>query len=131
MSIPFPVYLLLVVTITIYLTFLYNNTRGSLIITVLGHFAYNATGFLTGPLGLMPPMLFYMTAGSLLGLMVLGIIIVFGPRYLSKKPVAELPFQPKTPANESGLNIMKPSPAPATDLCPGSVDRSRSQNRQS
>ena len=93
MSIPFPIYLLLVTTIAIYLTWLYNNTHGSLIVTMLAHFAYNMTGFLTGVLLLMPQMSFYMTAGPLLALIVIGIVIVFGPRYLSKKPVTELPFR--------------------------------------
>jgi hypothetical protein len=92
MSIPFPIYLVLVVTITVYLTWLFNNTRGSLIITILAHFLYNMTGFLTGVLHLMPPMVFYMTAGPLLGLVVVGVVIVFGPRYFSKKAViAEIP----------------------------------------
>jgi hypothetical protein len=81
----------LVVTVTLYLTWLYNNTRGSLVITVLAHFFYNLTGFLTGPLGLMPPMVFYMTAGPLLGLLVIAGIFVFGPKHLSKKPAAQLP----------------------------------------
>jgi membrane protease YdiL (CAAX protease family) len=93
MSIPFPIYLILVVTLTIYMTWLYNNTGGSLVITILAHFFYNLTGFLTGPLGLMPPMQFYMIAGSLLGLIVVAVIAVFGPRCLSKKPAAELPFR--------------------------------------
>ena len=93
MSIPFPIYLVLVLTITFYLTWLYNNTRGSLIITILGHFTYNLTGFLTGVLSLMPAMLFYMTAGPLLGLVVIAVVIIFGPKYLSKNPVGELPFQ--------------------------------------
>lgn len=92
MSIPFPIYLVMVITITIYLTWLYNNTRGSLIITVLAHFSYNLTGFLTGVLGLMPPMIFYMTAGPLLGLVVIAILLVFGPRHFSKKSGALLPF---------------------------------------
>jgi hypothetical protein len=92
MSIPFPIYLVLVVTITVYLTWLFNNTRGSLIITILAHFLYNMTGFLTGVLHLMPPMVFYMTAGPLLGLVVVGVVIVFGPRYFSKEAViAEIP----------------------------------------
>lgn len=90
-SIPFPIYLVLVITIAIYLTWLYNNTRGSLIITVLGHFTYNLTGFLTGVLRLMPAMLFYMTAGPLLGLIVVAIIFVFGPRFLSRGLAADFP----------------------------------------
>jgi membrane protease YdiL (CAAX protease family) len=91
-SIPFPIYLLLVSTVGVYLTWLYNNTRGSLIITILAHYCYNLTGvFVTGMIGLMPAMTFYMTAGPLLFLVVVGVVIVFGPKYLSKKPVAELP----------------------------------------
>jgi uncharacterized protein len=93
MSIPFPIYLVLVITITIYITWLYNNSNGSLIITVLAHFAYNMTAFLTGTLGLMPAMLFYMIAGSLLGVLTIGIVIVYGPRYLSRKQIGDMPFQ--------------------------------------
>ena len=91
-SIPMPIYLVLVVTVTLYLTWLYNNTRGSLIITTLAHFTYNlASTLITGPVSLMPAMTFYMTAGPLLFLVVVGIIIYFKPKYFSKKPVAELP----------------------------------------
>jgi membrane protease YdiL (CAAX protease family) len=98
LGIPLPIYMVLVVTIALYLTWLYNNTRGSFIITILGHFFYNLTAFLTGVLFLMPAMLFYMTAGPLLAIMVVGIILIFGPRYFSKKPVAELPFYPEKSA---------------------------------
>lgn len=100
-GIPFPIYLVLVTTVTIYITWLYNNTRGSLIITVLAHFAYNMTGFLTGPLGLMPAMVFYMTAGSMLGVLVIAIVLIYRPRYLSRKPVTELPFQREIATKES------------------------------
>jgi membrane protease YdiL (CAAX protease family) len=100
MSIPFPIYLVLVVTICIYLTWLYNSTHGSFIITILGHFFYNLTGLLTSSLCLMPPMVFYMTAGPLLGLVVVGIVLVFGPRFLSRKPAAELPFNREIAANK-------------------------------
>lgn len=93
-GIPLPIYLFLVITITIYLTWLYNNTRGSLIITVLAHYCFNLTGlFITGAVSLMPAMIFYMTAGPLLFLVVVGIVIYFKPKYLSRKPLAELPFQ--------------------------------------
>jgi len=102
MSIPFPIYLVLVITITIYLTWLYNNTHGSFIITILAHFLYNLTGFLTGVLNLMPAMLFYMTAGPLLGLIVIAIIFVYGARYLSKNPIADLPSQPTSEAFSNG-----------------------------
>lgn len=102
MSIPFPIYLVLVLTITFYLTWLFNNTRGSLIITILAHFFYNLTAFLTGVLGLMPAMLFYMTAGPLLALVVVAVVFIYGPRYLSKKPAAELPIQSQFAVNING-----------------------------
>lgn len=102
MSIPFPIYLVLVLTITFYLTWLFNNTRGSLIITILAHFFYNLTAFLTSVLGLMPAMLFYMTAGPLLALVVVVVVFMYGPRYLSKKPVTELPIQSQFAVNTNG-----------------------------
>jgi membrane protease YdiL (CAAX protease family) len=92
-SIPLPIYLVLVVTVTLYITWLYNNTRGSLVITVLAHFSYNLEGtILTGVISLMPAMVFYMTAGPLLFLIVVGIIAYFKPKFFSRKPAAELPF---------------------------------------
>jgi hypothetical protein len=78
------------------MTCLYNNTRGSLIIAVLAHFAFNCSGgFIAGTLGLLPPMVLYVAAGSLLVLTVIGVILYFGAKSLSRKPVAELPFQGK------------------------------------
>ncbi len=94
MTIPFPIYLGLVTTLTVYFTWLYNNTHGSYIITILAHFCFNVTGtLLTGPLTLMPAMTFYLTAGPLLFLATVGMTIIFGAKYLSKKRLAELPFK--------------------------------------
>jgi len=92
MGIPMPIYLVLVTSVNIYINWLYNNTRGSLVIAVLAHFAFDATGLLTEYLKLMPPMLFNMTSGPLLGVLVIVIVIVFGAKHLSKKPVSELPI---------------------------------------
>jgi membrane protease YdiL (CAAX protease family) len=90
-GIPFPIYLMLVVTLGIYFTWLYNNTRGSLIICVLAHFSFNMTGgFIAGTLGLLPPMILYVAAGSLLMLTVVAIVIYFGWKTLYKKPSTEL-----------------------------------------
>ena len=92
-GIPFPIYLMLVVTLGIYFTWLYNNAKGSLIITVLAHFSFNMSGgFIAGTLGLLPPMVLYIAAGSMLGLTVLGVVFYFGVKTLSKKPIEELPF---------------------------------------
>jgi len=93
-SIPFPIYLMLVVTLGVYFTWLYNNTRGSLIITVLAHFCFNLSGgFIAGILGLLPPMILNIAAGSMLVLVVIGIVIYFGPKTLSRKPTREHPLQ--------------------------------------
>jgi uncharacterized protein len=96
-GIPFPIYLVMVVTLAILFTWIYNNTRGSLLLTVLAHFSFNLTGaFIIGQLGLLPPMVFYMTGGPMLGIGVILVVVIFGPKYLSKKPLEALPFQPKT-----------------------------------
>ena len=93
-SIPFPIYLMLVVTVGVYFTWLYNNTRGSLIICVLAHFSFNMSGgFIAGTLGLLPPMVLNIAAGSMLLLIVVGVVLIFGGKTLSKKPAGELPFQ--------------------------------------
>lgn len=92
LGIPFPFYLLLVTTLAVYFTWLYNNTGGSLIITVLAHFFFNLTGTLiTGQLNLMPTMLFYMTASPMLGVATIAVVLYFGPKDLSRKPPSELP----------------------------------------
>ena len=88
-GIPFPIYLLLVVTLGIYFTWLYNNAQGSLIITVLAHFSFNMSGgFIAGTLGLLPPMVLYIAAGSMLVLSVVGVVLYYGARSLSRKPAA-------------------------------------------
>ena len=98
-GIPFPIYLVLICTLTLYITWVYNNSRGSLILTTLAHASFNLTGvFITGTIRLMPPMAFYMTIGPLFFVCILVIVIGFGPKYFSKKPLAELPFQTGQPA---------------------------------
>jgi membrane protease YdiL (CAAX protease family) len=111
MSIPMPIYLLLTMTLTVYMTWLYNNTGGSLLITTLAHFSYNLTGtLLTGPVTLMPAMVFYLTAGPLLFLIVIGIVIYYRPRTLSRKPLSELPFSRD---QQMALRAVRPDEAPA------------------
>jgi membrane protease YdiL (CAAX protease family) len=91
-GIPFPFYLALVVTLSVYLTWLYNNTGGSLVITTLAHWSFNLTGVLiTGPVFLMPANIFYMTASPLLLAMTVWAAVRFGPKHLSRLPEAELP----------------------------------------
>jgi membrane protease YdiL (CAAX protease family) len=90
----FPVYLVLTTVLAIFITWLYNNTRGSLVITVLAHFSFNLVGgFVTGTLGLMPMNTFLMFGVPGLTVVFIWMLIYFGPRYLSRKPVSELPIQ--------------------------------------
>jgi hypothetical protein len=71
---------------------LYNNAKGSLIITVLAHFSFNMSGgFIAGTLGLLPPMILYIAAGSMLVLITICVILVFGGKRLSKKSIERLP----------------------------------------
>lgn len=94
--IPFVPFFLLTVTLTTFMTWLYNNTRGSLIITILAHFSFNLVGgFVTGTLGLMPMNIFLIFAVPGLFIMIVWVLIYFGPRFLSRKPVSALPFIPR------------------------------------
>lgn len=84
-GIPFPIYFVLVLVLSILFTWLYNNTGGSLVITALAHLSFNLNGaFITGSLGLMPMNLFFMTAGPALGVFVLVVVLYFGPAKLSR-----------------------------------------------
>lgn len=90
----FPIYLALNIAFSTYITWLYNNTKGSLLITILAHFCVNISmATIVDRLQLMPSANFYqMTAGPLLLVALVLIVIFFGPRYFSRKPVSELPF---------------------------------------
>lgn len=84
-GIPFPIYFVIVLVLSILFTWLYNNTGGSLLITALAHLSFNLNGaFITGSLGLMPMNLFFMVAGPALGVFVLIVVLYFGPARLSR-----------------------------------------------
>lgn len=91
----FPIYLLLNISFATYITWLYNNTNGSLPITILAHFCINISmTTIVNRLQLMPSANFYqMTAGPLLMAALVLMVIFFGPKYFSRKPASELPFQ--------------------------------------
>lgn len=84
-GIPFPIYIVLVTTITIFITWIYNNTKGNLAMCILAHFCFNFnSAFIAGYLGLLPPMVFFISCGAGLGLLILAVIFAFGPKNLSK-----------------------------------------------
>jgi membrane protease YdiL (CAAX protease family) len=89
---PFFIFVPVTVVLTILFTWVFNNTRGSLVATTLMHFSYNFSGgHIAGLLGLVPGMVLY---GASTGLVVLAAlaVLVAGPRYLSRRPVSELPI---------------------------------------
>jgi len=90
---PFYIFVILVLVITILMTWAYNNTKGSLIITVIFHFSFNFNGaFITGILGLLPMMVFYIGGSVMIGAYVIVVILYSGPSKLSRKPDSEMPF---------------------------------------
>jgi membrane protease YdiL (CAAX protease family) len=92
--IPFPIFAPIVLALAILFTWIYNNTQGSLVATVLAHFSFNFSGaFLAGHLGLLPPMLLYVGGGAGVVVWVAAILLLAGPKNLSRRPLAELPFR--------------------------------------
>jgi len=92
-GIPLPIFFVILLVLATLFTWLYNNTGGSLVVTTLAHFSFNLTGaFIIGTFGLIPMNLFFMTAGPMLGLMVIVVVLYFGPRNLSRKSTSTLPF---------------------------------------
>ena len=91
--IPFYIFIFLVIVISILMTWGYNNTKGSLIITIIFHFSFNFNGaFITGLFGLLPQMIFYIGGGIMIGTYVIIVVIYAGPKKLSRKPNFEMPF---------------------------------------
>lgn len=92
------IYFALVMVITQILTFLYNNSKGSLIITILAHFCFNFSSALVldSMLGLLTNMTFNIV-GSILGVVYLAFIFIFyGYKRMSRKDEEDLPFQKNT-----------------------------------
>jgi membrane protease YdiL (CAAX protease family) len=93
-TIPFVPFIGIAIGLSILFAWLYNNTRGSLVIVILAHFSFNFSGaWIAGSLGLLPPMVLYIGGAVMIMILVLLIIVLAGPRNLSRKPVNELPFR--------------------------------------
>ncbi len=91
---PFYIYIVIVIVLAILFTWAYNNTGGSLIIPIIFHFSFNATGrYITGTIQLMPLMIFYISASIMLTIYTILVIAYYGPKRLSRKPESELPFE--------------------------------------
>jgi membrane protease YdiL (CAAX protease family) len=89
---PFVIFLPITIGLAILFTWLYNNSGGSLVLTAFAHYAFNFSGgYIAGYFGLMPHNLLFMIAGAGLAVITIAVIVIFGPKHLSRKPVSELP----------------------------------------
>jgi len=88
------IYSILIFSITIVLTWLYNNTKGSLVITIFAHYSFNfGSNLVVSMLGLVS-YTFYSIIGGVAGVVYLGIIFIgFGYKRFSKLPESELPIK--------------------------------------
>ncbi len=92
--VPFPVFIPICICLAILFTWLYNNTGGSLVATVLAHFLFNFDGaFVSVHLGLAPAMVVNIGGGMGIVVMVVLVVIFAGTKYLSRKPPEQLPFR--------------------------------------
>lgn len=87
------IYTILVFTITIILTWLYNNTKGSLVVVILAHFFFNlGSNLVVNLLGLVDSQ-FYNIIGGIAGVFYLVLIFAgFGYKRFSKLSDSELPI---------------------------------------
>lgn len=89
-GIPFPIYVVMVTALSIFITWIYNNTQGNLVLCILAHFCFNFnSAFIAGFLGLMPAMTFYISCGVGLAVYIGIIIAVFKAKNLSRKAEAQ------------------------------------------
>ena len=86
-------FMVFTIAIVIVMTWIYNNTRGSLLIVVLYHAAQNAWANLLdttpspGPNDLRP----FILAVVLMCVVAVAVTLLFGPQRLSRKPESEMP----------------------------------------
>ena len=86
------IYTILIFTITIILTWLYNNTKGSLVIVILAHFFFNiGSNIVVNMFGLVNDMT-YNIVGGIAGVLYLILIFAgFGYKTFSKLGKSEIP----------------------------------------
>ncbi|MFO7794919.1 MAG: CPBP family intramembrane glutamic endopeptidase [Promethearchaeati archaeon] len=86
------IFIPLVLVISILMTWVYNNTGGSVLLTIIMHFSFNFDmAFIVGYLGLMPTMIFYISASIAIGIYLIAVIGYAGPKKLSRKRDSEIP----------------------------------------
>jgi len=85
------IFIPLVLVISILMTWVYNNTGGSVLLTIIMHFSFNFDmAFIVGYLGLMPTMVFYISASIAIGIYLIVVLLYAGPKKLSRKSDLEI-----------------------------------------
>ena len=91
---PFYIFIFLNIILSIFITWAYNNTKGSLVIAVLFHYCWNFMGtYIPGTLGLLPMMIFYIGVSIILSIYLIIVLVYYGPKKLSRKLEEDLPFK--------------------------------------
>ncbi|TXT58914.1 MAG: putative CAAX amino terminal protease self-immunity [Promethearchaeota archaeon] len=94
MGIPPYIYIALVISISILMTWAYNNTEGSLLITFLFHFCFNyGTVLIINQLKLIPTIVYYIGGSIMIGIYIIVVISYSGIQKFSKKPDEVMPFK--------------------------------------
>ena len=89
-GLPIPAQLVFCIALAIIYTWLYNNTKGSLLIVSLFHAASNTVAFALQPVDTAFVRHYLMTVG-LIAMIAVVIVVTFGPTRLSRKPNAYHP----------------------------------------
>jgi len=93
-GLPFAPFAISAVAETILLTWIYNNTKGSLAMASLFHFSINVSSSLVaGILGWVGINEFFWIQAIVLVVYTVLVICFFGDKRLSRKPVAQMPFE--------------------------------------
>jgi len=86
---PLPIFMVVVTALSILFTWIFNNSGGSLLLTMLAHLFFNCSSvFLVQQFGLMPPMYLYIGGGGLMLVLIIWIIVYFGPQHFSRKELS-------------------------------------------
>ncbi|MBN2379981.1 CPBP family intramembrane metalloprotease [candidate division WOR-3 bacterium] len=93
-DLPFVPFAVSCIAETVLLTWIYNNTRGSLAMASLFHFSINtSSSVIIGLLGWVPIEEFFWIQTVVQVVYAVTVIVFFGDGKLSRKPMAEMPFE--------------------------------------
>jgi len=90
---PYAPFALSCVVQTVFFTWIFNNTRGSLAMASLLHFSLNVSLGLIAVLGLVPMDKYLWIQSVIYAILAIVVICIFGGGRLSVKPVSEMPYE--------------------------------------